>query len=143
MDPGTRREPAFDAESEAYTLYRRAMAFLREGHPGQAAQLLERALRAEPGRSSIEEALGRAEFAMGRTERAAERFGAIVEKAPDNDYAHYALGRCFMRLGRASEARAHLRLARALHPQKREYRDALDALERGALGDAQPGAGES
>ena len=49
--------------------------------------------------------------------------------APDNDYAHYALGRCLLELGRPDEARAHLRLARALRPESDLYREALSALE--------------
>src|SRR5450756_2985744 len=74
------------------------------------------ALRLEPGKNSIREALGRAEFALGMYELAAKRFRHVVGDAPDNDYAHYGLGRCLLELGRPDEARAHLRLARALRP---------------------------
>ena len=127
MDGGARREPAFEPESEAYSLFRRGLCFLDERHPGQAALLLERALRLEPGRNSIREALGRAYFALGRHERAAELFAAIVAAAPDNDYARYALGRCLVAAGRGDEALGHLRLACALRPGKRLYADALEA----------------
>ena len=129
MDETSRREPAFEADSEAYTLFQRGLAFLRERHPAQAAMLLAQALRLEPGRNSIREALGRAEFALGRHGQAAERFRDVVADAPDNDYAHYALGRCLLALGRADEARAHLRLARALRPRSDLYREALSALD--------------
>lgn len=124
-----RREPAFEAESEAYSLFQRGVAFLREQHPAQAAMLLAQALRLEPGKNSIREALGRAEFALGMHQHAAERFRDLVGDAPDNDYAHYALGRCLLELGRPDEARAHLRLARALRPQSDLYREALSALD--------------
>jgi Flp pilus assembly protein TadD len=124
-----RREPAFEAESEAYSLFQRGVAFLREQHPAQAAMLLAQALRLEPGKSSIREALGRAEFALGMYQHAAERFRDAVGDAPDNDYAHYARGRCLLELGCADEARAHLRLARALRPQSDLYREALSALD--------------
>jgi Flp pilus assembly protein TadD len=123
-----RREPAFEAESEAYSLFQRGMAFLREQHPAQAAMLLAQALRLEPGKNSIREALGRAEFALGMHARAATRFRDVLEDAPDNDYALYALGRCLLELGRPDEARAHLRLARALSPGSDLYREALNAL---------------
>jgi Flp pilus assembly protein TadD len=123
-----RREPAFEAESEAYSLFQRGMAFLREQHPAQAAMLLAQALRLEPGKNSIREALGRAEFALGMHARAAARFMDVLEDAPDNDYAQYALGRCLLELGRPDEARAHLRLARALSPGSDLYREALNAL---------------
>jgi len=123
-----RREPAFEAESEAYSLFQRGMAFLREQHPAQAAMLLAQALRLEPGKNSIREALGRAEFALGMHTRAAARFRDVLEDAPDNDYAQYALGRCLLELGCPDEARAHLRLARALSPGSDLYREALNAL---------------
>ena len=128
MDATPRREPAFEAESEAYSLFQRGVAFLREGHPAQAAMLLARALDLEPGKNSIREALGRAEFALGLQAQAEARFRALLEDAPDNDYAHFALGRCLLRLGRPDEARAHLRLARALSPGSDLYREALSRL---------------
>jgi tetratricopeptide (TPR) repeat protein len=121
VDGVSRREPAFEAESEAYTLFARGTAFLRDHHAAQAALLLARALRLEPGRNSIREALGRAEFALGHHERAADLFAAVVTDVPDSDYAHYALGRCLLALGREDEARGHLRLARALKPDSELY----------------------
>lgn len=120
-----RREPGFEDSSEAHTLYCRAISFLEERHPGQAAQLLERALALEPARNSIREALGRALYALGETRRAADQFEAIVADVPDNDYAQYALGRCLVKLGRAAEGRGRLRLAAALAPQRRLYREGL------------------
>jgi tetratricopeptide (TPR) repeat protein len=120
-----RREPGFDEHSEAYAAFRRATSFLERGHPGQAAQLLERALALEPGRNSIREALGRALFAMGRTASAADQFEAIVAEVPDNDYAQYALGRCLVKLGRGEEARGRFRLASAMAPQRLLYGEAL------------------
>lgn len=129
MDSCEQRPPAFDDSSEAYTLFRRGVGFLDDGHPAQAAMYLSRALSLEPGRNSIREALGRAEFALGRYERAAQLFGEVVEAAPVNDYAHYALARCLRLLGRGEEARAHLRLARALHPACETYRKPLDGVD--------------
>ena len=125
-----RPEPAFEHESEAYELFRRAVWFLERGHPGQAAQLLERALALEPGRNSIREALGRALFGLGRLEGAAEQFAGIITDAPDNDYAQYALGRCLLRLGRLEEGRGRLRLAAALAPHRRLYSETLSGLEQ-------------
>jgi tetratricopeptide (TPR) repeat protein len=121
-------EPAFEAHSEAYTLFQRGVSFLREQHAAQASMLLTQALRLEPCRSSIREALGRAEFALGRHDSAAELFRDIVSDTPDNDYAQYALGRCCWELQRRTEARAHLRLARALRPASDLYRQALEEL---------------
>jgi Flp pilus assembly protein TadD len=133
MSGEARREPAFEADSEAYDLYVRGTAFLRDRHAAQAALLLARALRLEPGRNSIREALGRAEFALGRYAGAGELFAAIVGEIPDNDYAHYALGRCLAALGRGEEARTHLRLARALDPVSELYAGALAVPGAGGL----------
>jgi tetratricopeptide (TPR) repeat protein len=124
-----RRAPEFNESSEAYTLFRRGVDFLDGGHPAQAAIYLSRALRLEPGRNSIRETLGRAEFALGRHARAAELFREVIAAAPDNDYAHYALARCLRLLGRGEEARGHLRLARALHPRCETYRKPLDGVD--------------
>ena len=129
MGPCERRPPAFDETSEAYLLFRRGVGFLDGGHPAQAAMYLTRALRLEPGRNSIRETLGRAEFALGRFERAAELFEEVVAEVPDNDYAHYALARCLRLLGRGGDARGHLRLARALHPACETYRRRLDGVD--------------
>jgi tetratricopeptide (TPR) repeat protein len=128
MEPAERRAPDFCAESEAYTLFRRGVDFLKTGHPAQAAMCLKAALRLEPGRNSIRETLGRAEYAVGRYESAAESFAAVVAEAPDSDYSHYALARCLRELGRGEEARGHLRLARALHPTSETYRQPLDGV---------------
>lgn len=129
MNSCERRPPEFNESSEAYTLFCRGVDFLEDGHPAQAAMYLSRALDSEPGRNSIREALARAEFELGRYERAAQLFEEVVEAAPVNDYAHYALARCLRLLGRREEARAHLRLARALHPACETYRRPLDGVE--------------
>lgn len=124
-----RRSPEFNESSEAYSLFRRGVAFLDGGHPAQAVMYLSRALRFEPRRNSIRETLGRAEFALGRYARAAELFRAVLDDAPDNDYAHYALARCLRLLGHGEEARGHLRLARALRPRSVTYRKPLDGVD--------------
>jgi Flp pilus assembly protein TadD len=129
MDTPERRTPDFCAESEAYSLFCRGSEFLETGHPAQALMYLSRSLKLEPGRNSIREALGRAEFALGRYEQAAGLFRELVVAAPDNDYAHYALARCLRLLGRGEEARGHLRLARALHPRCETYRKPLKGVD--------------
>ena len=129
MESLERRIPEFNETSEAYTLFCRGAQFLDDGHPAQASLYLSRALSLEPGKNSIREALARAEFALGRYEHAAQLFEEIVEQAPVNDYAHYALARCLRRLGRGEEARGHLRLARALHPRCETYRKPLDGVD--------------
>ena len=109
----------------AYGLLQRGKALMSRRHFAQAAVLLERAARLEPRRGSILETLGRAFYNSGQHERAAEVFGELLEVDPSLPYAHFALGQSLKRMGRPDEARTHLRLAVALAPESRLYRDAL------------------
>ncbi len=116
-----------DPES-AYELLQRGTALLAKRHAAQAAVVLARAAAVEPGKGSILEPLGRALFMSNQLERAVETFEALLEIDPTNAYAHYALGRSFIRLGRRAEAATHLRLAVALEPGSHLYRGGLARL---------------
>ncbi len=103
-------------------------ALLAHHHHAQAAVVLARAARLEPGRGSILEALGLAYFNSAQHERAREAFEALLEVDPSSPYGHFALGQCLKRLGRPREARTRLRLAVALAPGSELYRGALARL---------------
>jgi Flp pilus assembly protein TadD len=45
----------------------------------------------------------------------------MLDLSPTDDYAHYALGRCLEKRGRAAEANGHYKLARSLRPQSEHY----------------------
>jgi len=136
MSPsGPGREPAGGSTPDpegAYELLQRGTALLAKRHPAQAAVVLVRAAAIEPAKGSILEPLGRALFMSGQLERAVETFEALLEIDPSNHYAHYALGRSQIRLGRRAEGRMHLRLAVALAPDSRLYRGGLGRLGPGA-----------
>jgi tetratricopeptide (TPR) repeat protein len=118
-----------DAEREsAYELLQRGHELLARRHHAQAAIVLERADRLEPGKASILEALGRAYFNSGQHEPARATFERVLELDPSAPYAHYALGQSLKRLGRRDEAGTHLRIAVALSPESSLYRDALARL---------------
>lgn len=117
------------AEREtAYGLLQRGQALLHRRHHAQAAILLERAAKLEPGKGSIVEALGRAYYNSGQHMRAAETFEELLEIDPSAAYGHFGLGQSLKQLGRREEARTHLRLAVALSPDSKLYRDALARL---------------
>jgi Flp pilus assembly protein TadD len=120
-------QPADDRES-AYDLFQRGHALLEGRHFAQAAIVLERANRVEPGKGSILEGLGRAYFNSGQAERARAAFEALLEIDPSSHYAHYAVGQCLKRLGRIDRARTHLKLAVALSPEDPLYSAALGRL---------------
>ena len=106
-----------DRES-AYVLMKRGKGLLETGNPDQAAALLKRALVAEPGKGSILEMLGRAEYSCGLYQFAYERFEDALEVDPTNDYAHYCLGLCCLKTKRRRKAGGHFKLAWQLSPKE-------------------------
>ena len=127
-------------DGDAYSWYRRGLDLLGRGSPAAAAQLLQRAAEAEPGSRSVLEALGRAQFDIGRYAAAAESFRQIVEASPSDDYAHFGLGLALARGGNPAAAAEHLALAAAMRPDLPHYTDALRGvratLQARSTGDA-------
>jgi tetratricopeptide (TPR) repeat protein len=117
------------AEREtAYGLLQRAKLMLKKRHHAQAAILLERAARLEPGKGSIVETLARAYYNSGQHARAAQAFRELIEIDPTAAYGHFGLGQALKQLGKRDEARTHLRLAVAMAPDSPLYRGALSRL---------------
>ena len=114
--------------SETYDLYRQGRDHLAAGLAAQATVPLEKAKRREPRKASIREALGIAYFRIRRWADAEAEFREILELAPVDHYAHFALGRCLEKQGRPEEAVGHYRLATFFRPQSAEYRKALAKL---------------
>jgi Flp pilus assembly protein TadD len=108
-----------------YDLFQQGRDRLRRGLTAQATVPLEKARRREPAKASIREALGIAYFRLGRYGEAEREFRAIVEMAPTEPYAHYALGRCLDKLGRAEEAQGFYKLASCFEPTSERYRSRL------------------
>jgi Flp pilus assembly protein TadD len=107
--------------SETYDLFQQGRAHLRKGRAAQATVALEKAKRREPDKASIREALGIAYFRIQRWEEAEREFRAMLELAPTDDYAHYALGRSLEKLGKETEANGHYKLASSLKPGNDDY----------------------
>lgn len=102
---------------------------LHDGHPHAAALILGRAKLLEPDKASIREALGIAYFRIHRYEEAESEFRKMLELAPVDDYAHYALGRCLEKLGREAEANGHYKLASSLRPGSAAYESRIRELD--------------
>ena len=107
--------------SEVYDYYQQGRFHLKQGLAAQATVPLEKAKRRAPDKASIRESLGIAYFRIGRYDEASAEFRAMLELSPADDYAHYALGRCLEKQGRAAEANGHYKLARSLRPQSEQY----------------------
>jgi Flp pilus assembly protein TadD len=110
------------ADVDVYGLFLRGTELLERGDYHQAAVPLRQARDADPGKTSIREALGRALFLAQHYEEAAGEFAAIVEQAPTNDYALFCLGRSLQQLGRHRDSLPPLAQAASLRPERRDYR---------------------
>jgi tetratricopeptide (TPR) repeat protein len=125
-----RDQPLDDDDREsAYELLQRGVALIKRRHHAQAAIVLERANRDEPGKGSILEPLGRAYHHSGQFELARETFESLLEVDPSGHWAHFALATSLRKLDRIPEARTHLRLAVALCPTSELYHTALAKVD--------------
>jgi len=115
--------------SETYRLFQEGRARLKRGMAAQATVPLEKAKRREPRKASIREALGIAYFRIQRWREAESEFRAMLELSPADDYAHYALGRCLEKQGKAHEANGHYKLARSLRPGSQQYAERVKDLD--------------
>jgi Flp pilus assembly protein TadD len=115
--------------SETYRLFQEGRAHLERGMAAQATVPLEKAKRREPDKASIREALGIAYFRIHRWSEAESEFRAMLELSPADDYAHYALGRCLEKQGKAHEANGHYKLARSLRPGSEHYAQRVRDLD--------------
>ncbi len=52
----------------------------------------------------------------------------MLELAPTDDYAHFALGRSLEKLGREQEANGHYKLASFLRPGSEQYAERIKDL---------------
>lgn len=115
--------------SDTYELFQQGRTHLRKGRAAQATVALEKAKRREPDKASIREALGIAYFRIQRYDEAEREFRAMLELAPTDDYAHYALGRCLEKKGREHEANGHYKLASSLRPGAEHYASRIRDLD--------------
>ena len=129
VDDGLEPDEELESDHEStYALLQRGQELLRRRHHAQAAIVLERAARSEPGKGSILEALGQAYYNSRQYERSRETFEALLEVDPSSHYGHFAPGQSLKQLGRPAEARTHLRLAVAMSPRSELYAGALARL---------------
>jgi Flp pilus assembly protein TadD len=107
--------------TDTYELFQQGKSLLEKGRAAQATVALEKAKRREPEKASIREALGIAYLRIQRWEEAESEFRAMLELAPADDFAHYALGRSLEKQGKAHEANGHYKLAASLRPGEAHY----------------------
>jgi Flp pilus assembly protein TadD len=115
--------------TETFELFQQGREHLAKGRAAQATVALEKAKAREPDKASIREALGIAYFRIKRYSEAETEFRKMLELAPVDDYAHYALGRCLEKLGREAEANGHYKLASSMRPGSADYESRIKDLD--------------
>lgn len=129
-DRGPRADDRDEQGYRAFQAFQEGSRLLAAGNPHAAVIALERARSLEPAAPSVREALARAYFRAGNLAASTEEFRRSVELDPVNDYAHFGLGLCLLRLGDQVGARRHLKLAVAMRPESADYQGALERALR-------------
>ncbi|MFJ6806974.1 tetratricopeptide repeat protein [Streptomyces anulatus] len=109
--------------------FRAAEQLLDARDPRGAVKLLDSVIAAHPENTAARLLRARAFFASAQLRPAELEFELVLEREPDNAFAHFALARTFERAGRPEQATRHFRLAAALDP-KPEYLRAAKFDER-------------
>ncbi|RKN41260.1 tetratricopeptide repeat protein [Streptomyces hoynatensis] len=97
--------------------YRAAEQLLAARDPRGALKLLDPVVTAHPENTAARLLRARAFFLAAQLRAAELEFQLVLEREPDNAFAHFALARTLQRASRDGEARRHFRLAAALDPR--------------------------
>ncbi|WP_329397905.1 tetratricopeptide repeat protein [Streptomyces melanogenes] len=103
--------------------FRAAEQLLAARDPRGAVKLLDSVVAAHPENTAARLLRARAFFAAAQLRAAELEFQLVLEREPDNAFAHFALARTYERTARPDQAVRHFRLAAALDP-KPEYLEA-------------------
>ncbi|GAA5065950.1 tetratricopeptide repeat protein [Streptomyces sp. SID10815] len=96
--------------------FRAAEQLLAARDPRGAVKLLDGVIAAHPENTAARLLRARAFFAAAQLRPAELEFTIVLEREPDNAFAHFALGRTYERQGHPDRAKRHFRLAAALDP---------------------------
>jgi Flp pilus assembly protein TadD len=103
---------------ETYVIdFRAAQQLLDARDPRGAVKLLDPVVTAHPENTAARLLRARAFFLAAQLSPAEHEFRFVLEREPDNAFAHFALGRTLERANRPAEATRHFRLAAALDPR--------------------------
>ncbi|WP_424214323.1 tetratricopeptide repeat protein [Streptomyces sp. BI20] len=110
--------PPTPADAVTHVIDFRAAEQLLDGRdPRGAVKLLDSVIAAHPENTAARLLRARAFFAAAQLRPAELEFELVLEREPDNAFAHFALARTHERAGRPERARRHFRLAAALDPR--------------------------
>lgn len=111
-DTGTTSMPT--PTEDAYEAFRRAETFFEAGRPDVAADLLIPVLATEPTNVAALELLARSYLGSAQLNRAEQTLRRLVDLAPADAWARFALARALERRSLIDEAASHRRIAAAL-----------------------------
>ncbi|GAB3964610.1 tetratricopeptide repeat protein [Streptomyces sparsus] len=97
--------------------FRAAEHLLAARDPRGALKLLDPVVAEHPENTAARLLRARAFFLGAQLRSAEQEFQVVIEREPDNAFAHFALGRTLERAGRDEEAKRYFRLAAALDPR--------------------------
>ncbi|WP_369199539.1 tetratricopeptide repeat protein [Streptomyces sp. PU-14G] len=97
--------------------FRAAEQLLEARDPRGAVDLLDGVIEEHPEHRGARLLRARAYFLAARLRSAEQEFQWVLEREPDNAFAHFALARTLQRAARDQEARGHFKLAAALNPR--------------------------
>jgi len=112
--PRTDVDATHTPAEDPYEAYRRAQDFFEAGRPDVAADLLIPVLAAEPANVAALELLARAYLGSAQLARAEHALRRLVDLAPADAWARFALARALERRSLVEEAASHRRIAAAL-----------------------------
>ncbi len=135
--PGEEQE---STSAEVNALFAGAVKMLKENHPFQARQLLERAAELEPNSPTVRCNLGLAYQNSGNINRAISEFQRALELAPDMPQATLNLAGCYQSLGRSREAISWFEKYLQLSPQSAEAGQVRDIIAQLRAAAEQPGS---
>ncbi|AQW50062.1 tetratricopeptide repeat protein [Streptomyces violaceusniger] len=110
--------------------YRAAEQLLAARDPRGAVKLLDSVISSHPENTAARLLRARAFFLAAQLRSAELEFQLVIEREPDNAFAHFALARTLERANRSAEATRHFRLAAALDPRP-DFVEAARFGERG------------
>src|SRR3954453_15291140 len=113
MTPVTFHPPVRDHSRDTHPAdaYHGAWALLEDREPREAIALLDPAIDAEPGSTSLRTLRAWAYFQSAQLRRAETELSGLVEDCPTDVWARFALGRVLERQSKYADALPHLRLA--------------------------------
>lgn len=111
---------------DAYNLLEKGKKLSKENRFLEAIMFLEKAKEIEPEKGSIRETLARAYYNSGLYSSAKDNFRKALDIDIANDYAHYGLGLCLIRMGKLNIGLGHLKMALAMKPDSEMYRKTLN-----------------